>query len=48
MIYESGPKQGMRLRRYTCVSKTVAIEGGAVLHLGEELMKKLLGVLNWN
>lgn len=48
MIYESGQKQGMRLNRYTCVSKVVAIVRGAVLHLGEELVKKLFGVLNWN
>lgn len=46
MVSESGQKQGMRLSRYACVSKVVAMEGGAVLHLGEELVKKLSGGLN--
>lgn len=45
MVSESGQEQGMRLSRYACVSKTVAVEGGAVLHLGEELVKKLFGGL---
>lgn len=40
MVSESGQKQGMRLSRYACVRRVVAMGGGAVLHLGEELVKK--------
>lgn len=35
----------MRLNRSACVNKVVAMEGGAVLQLGQELVKKLFGGL---
>lgn len=38
----------MRLSWCAWVIRLVAVEGGAVLPLVEELIKKSFGVLNWN